>query len=153
MGLLFLASNFISIYLGFSWQASSRITRDNAIATTTTTSEIGLRTSAAAAEEEEDEDVKRLLITHLNLTEIELQEVRYEASQLRQELEAAQELVRTLLEQSLSSDNRLRPIGTDRRDGDGGGDDDDDDINDADRSDRVEADDKVGANEDDVGIF
>jgi hypothetical protein len=164
MGLLFLASNFISIYLGFSWQASSHIGSGHNAITATSTSEVGL--SAMPEEREEEEDLQRLLITQINLTEVELQEVRYDASQLRQELEAAQELVSTLLEQSLSGNKGRRPkIGSTRRNGnddddddddddaDDGDDDDDDEAKDDARSDHVEADTaKAGAVEDDAGI-
>ena len=82
---VFLASNVISIYLGFSWQSRADVP---AIPL--------LGSSGSASPSKFDDSDAHNLLSRLNETEVELQLTRYELSQLREMLKAAEELVHSL---------------------------------------------------------
>ena len=82
--IIFLASNVFCFYLGFSWQSSGGLHAITSLGSSSTSPSIY-----------DHFDVTNLL-SHLNLTEMELQLTRFEVSQLRQDLKAALELTRDL---------------------------------------------------------
>ena len=81
---IFLSSNVFCFYLGFSWQSSSGLHAITSLGSTATSPSIY-----------DDFHVHNLL-SHLNLTEMELHATQFEVSQLRQDLKAALELTRDL---------------------------------------------------------
>ena len=82
---VFLFSNLISVYLGFSWQSRRDL---HAIPS--------LGSSGWASQSNFDDSDAHNLLSRLNETEVELQLTRYELSQLHEVLKAAEELVHSL---------------------------------------------------------
>ena len=85
---LFLASNLISMYVGFSWKSTSGL---HLISTS-------LESAESTSPSVSNDLGFNNLLSELNLTETELQVTQSEVLQLRQDLETALELAHNLLE-------------------------------------------------------